>query len=177
LELETLWQGKWISVVSPKDAPYEAIHEGDIVLVIPYLQDKETYGVRLEKCPPYSIKDTSGEDRYYTLISGKIEEGESDLEAALRETEEEAGIQIKEYKPTTIAKRIPVCKSTDMRATIFFIEVSEYDVVDAVGDGTQYEAESETVFLKEEQITEIIDNYGNYDLLLLFLQSMFEGEV
>jgi 8-oxo-dGTP pyrophosphatase MutT (NUDIX family) len=176
LELETLWQGKWISVVSPVDSPYEAVHEGDIVLVIPYLEDMGMYVIRSEKCPPYSIKDTSGEERYYTLISGKVEEGESTIDAALRETEEEAGIVIEKCKKIMLAKNIPLCKSTDMRATIFFLSIEKYDEIEAKGDGTIYEEESEFIYVTEKEIKRIVEREENYDFLLLYLSALLEGE-
>lgn len=166
MKLETLWQGKFISIVSPKENPYESIHEPDVVLVIPIQKDK--IGIRQELCPPYLIKDKSGEIKYYTCISGKIEEGESFEEAAIRELKEESGVEFKNPEIIKIFEDLPLCKSTDMRATCFVFQNrgDDYDIEKATGDGTEYEKKSKTVWVTKEELFEIIQNKKNIDALL-----------
>jgi len=95
-DVDILWHGKYITVVSPKIAPYEIILEDDGVFVIPIIGEK--IGIRKEYCPPYLLKNHDVNELFYTVITGDIDDGETDGEAAVRELKEEAGITILSYK-------------------------------------------------------------------------------
>ncbi len=163
-DLEVLWKGKWVSVVSPKDAPYEAVDEKDIVLVLPIINNK--LGIRLETCPPYQIKDHTGESKYYTIISGKIEGGEDYKQSAFRELKEEAGVELKDSNIIVVFKDLPLCKSTDMRATCVVITSDSYDYEKSRGDGTKYEKESQTTWVSYDELFSLISTHQNIDSLL-----------
>jgi len=170
-ELETLWKGKWVSVVSPKDHPYEALHEPDVVLVLPIIEEKKVI-IREEFCPPYGMKDEHQNNVFYTLISGKIEEGESVIDTALRETYEESGIELLEPCETHVVfENLPICKSTSMRGTlvILFIKNSQYALHRfPPGDGTKYEKISRSFSVTiRELLDEIVDS-GREDFLLRY---------
>jgi len=165
--MNTLWEGKWISVVSPVENPYEAVHEKDVIIVVARLADTKKWLVRLELCPPYNIKesDPSPELRWYTTITGKIEEGEEPRNAAIREVEEEAGIKILDYEAFEERKNVPVCKSTDMRCWLYVLNITDYERVEVVGDGTYYEEKSKTVELTRDEIASVIEDWNNWDML------------
>lgn len=163
-EFNELWKGDWVSVVSPKDAPYEMLHEPDIALILPIVDNK--LGIRKEVCPPYLMKDESNEELYYTVISGKIEEDEEYTQTAIRELKEEAGVSLKDVKIYTIYKDLPVCKSTDMRASCVVITGGEPKWNKPQGDGTEYEKESSTIWVTSAELIEIISQKKNIDALL-----------
>lgn len=174
MNIKTLWQGKWISVVSPVDSPYEAIHEKDIVIVIPIITRNKLrhVGIRYEHCPPYFIKDEN-EQNYYTVISGKIEDGENAEQTAVRELQEESGVIALEYECEIIADKIPICKSTDMRATICKLNIKRCNLENPKGDGTVNEEKSKTIWIPENKWNEI-NQIQNKDFLLMSVLNMIK---
>jgi len=174
LDFNTLWQGKWVSIVSPKEHPYECLYENDIVCVIP--MDKQTgkVGVRSEFCPPYLIKDETGEDLYYTLVTGVVEDKENVKDAAFRELKEESGADIKQVEVIDLPA-LPIFKNLAMRLNIFVMKISDMEIDEAVGDGTDYESKSKTLWLSPEEIKDIVLNKENYDILFLLLYFMLES--
>jgi len=172
MEFEVLWQGKFIKVVSPKEHPYEAVLEKDGVIIMPLLNGK--IGIRKEFCPPYFIKDESGEKLYYTVISGQIDEGEDVASTITKEMKEEAGIAIHDFNMIFFKGHIPVAKITASRTNVAILEVIDYDVVAITGDGTEYEAASKTLWVTEEELEEII-KLKNTDFLLIGLFSIFKS--
>lgn len=142
-DLDILWEGDFITVVSPKDNPYEAVHEQDIVHVVALDVATQTLYIREELCPPYTVKDQDNYDRFYTVISGGIEEGETPQEAALREVEEEIGITFKseddfQLVPLT-PEAIPYIKLVTQRVSVYALLMYEFDKKEPEGDGTHYE--------------------------------------
>lgn len=165
---KVLFKGKFTEIISPSWAPdYEFLSEGEIVIVIPILENGKI-GVRKEWCPPYLIKDKTGEDRYYTVLSGHIEDGEVDDKAAIRELREEAGIVIQDGDLIKLLDNIPICKSTSLRATIFVADIRQHRQEEPQGDGSEGERRSETVWLEPEEIPKIILK-ENVDLLFAVL--------
>ena len=166
-DFETLWKGKWVSVVSPKKNPYECLHENNMVFVVPILNEK--IGIRYELCPSYQIKAEGDEnEKFYTVISGCIEEGESPKEAALRELKEEAGIEYEDGKVYIIFENVPYVKNTDARVTLIFIQLTKYKEGIAEGDGTEYEKRSEVVWVSVQELTEIIQKHEQGTDFLLY---------
>ena len=165
LKYKILFKGNYVSIISPLDAPYEALHEKSGVLIVPYLINEECFIIRKEYCPPYCIK----EDKmrlYYTLISGGIEDNESVEDSLFRELEEETGVIYPNIEWIEQVSNIPVCKSTDYRTTIFIMGVTDYDYIIPKGDGTANEAKSKSIKVSIDEWRNIIDNKDNYDYLL-----------
>lgn len=171
LDITTLWKGNWVSVVTPTDEnfDYEVIHEPDVVFVLPIIMKKGEVVIREEVCPPYMVKDENNFPFWYTVISGKIEEGESTQEAMLRELKEEAGIVIDPEEDLAFVWEhldVPVCKSTDMRASLYILGIEDYYQVTPAGDGTLYESQSRSVHkLMDENLYNEIENQGDFLLL------------
>jgi 8-oxo-dGTP pyrophosphatase MutT (NUDIX family) len=187
LNFETLWKGKWVSVISPENAPYECLHEKDIVIVFPIITEIQEFGnfkapiskigIRKEFCPPYMVKDNSGEQLYYTVITGKLDkEGESKKDAALRELEEEAGVKFTDGDISKVFEDMPVCKSTDMRATLFVVEVDKYEKHKPEGDGTENEKKSETIWVTWNELSDILKK-PNIDFLLLAVERLVSNHI
>lgn len=163
-KFKVLWSGKFCSIISPENAPYEAMHENDGVFILPILNDK--IGIRLEYCPPYFVK-SKNEKLYYTVISGTIDNNQSKLQTIIKELKEEAGIKVKNFKILYSKLNIPECKSNTRRINIFIIKLIDYDLVKAIGDGTLYEKKSKTLFVTLDELENIVKNKKNIDFLLL----------
>lgn len=162
-KFDILWEGEYVSVVSPVAHPYETLHEINGIMVIPIVKNK--IGIRKELVPPYLLKDETGKEFYYTVISGGVKEGESPEDATTRELKEEAGIEFKDPEITEVFREMPVCKSSDMRMTFFIYADDEYKLETPEGDGTEYEDIAETIWITLDQFKEVI-NKDNIDFLL-----------
>jgi len=167
--MKVLHEGKYVSLVD-LSVGYETLKEKDIVIsfVKKVSQFGETlYAVRYENCPPYSE-----DENYYTIISGKIDEGETPMDACIRELVEEAGVKIlnKDIVNPSFEK-IPVCKSTMMRTNLYIITLNEdrkdldWEETEATGDGTEFEGNSETQWLTMDELINILNNNSNFDVL------------
>lgn len=160
-DFSVLWAGDHISVVSPTDAPYEALYESDSVQVIPIDINTTELFVRREVCPPYMLRDPDDHEAYYTVVSGGIDEGESPEEAAIREVREELGIDLErstyELIPLT-PSRIPYMKATSARMTLFALMLFDYEILEAEGDGTPYEELSTFERVPLQQIDELLQS-------------------
>lgn len=186
LSFEKLWQGKYISVISPKKYPYECVHESDVIMVFPIIAVKSKFvkgitdyylGIRKEHCPPYKVKDKNLNKYFYTSITGKRDvEGETAEQTMKREMIEEAGIKLIDYKLIFELKDMPLCKTTDLRATIYGIIIDSFEKVEATGDGTLNEKLSSTVFVNLNKMEDILKKQ-NIDFLLYGGYKILEGVI
>jgi len=172
MDFEVLWTGKYIKIISPKDHPYEAVLEKDGVIMFPILNGE--IGIRKEFCPPYFIKDESGEKLYYTVMSGQIDENEDVASTIMKEMKEEAGIAMSDFRMIYFKGHIPVAKITASRTNIAVFQVLEYEPVAITGDGSEYEAASETLWVTEDELEEIV-KLKNTDLLLISLFNIYKN--
>ncbi len=163
-DYDTLWKGKFVRVISPKEYPYECLGDGNGILVIPFKGGK--IGVRSELCPPYLVMDDTGNTHYYTLITGGVEGDETPQQGMERELLEEAGISFTKAQLTTLPA-IPIFKNLASHMHIFLLELEEYTEVEPLGDGTEYEAQCQTLWLTKEEIADIVLTQRNYDMLFL----------
>ena len=176
MKFQTLWKGKYASIVSPDIAPYEAMHEPDAIVVIPIVREGKTVKVyvRQEYCPPYFIKDKT--DRmYYTVISGKREPNEPAKAAMERELKEEAGVKLVQYKVLFEKDNLPLCKSTDCRIALYVIEIEKFDKVPVTNDGTAYEEKSRTLLMDLDELSVIVEVHDDVDYLLTSSYYMLKG--
>jgi len=165
MKFDTLWEGEFISVISPKDHPYEAILEEDTCLILPIKEGK--VGIRKELCPPYLVKNKTGEKKYYTVISGGREEGEDWRDTALRELKEEAGILVRKGKLYRLFQDIPMTKLEAKHTALILLLIEEFEKEKMEGDGTIYEDKSETLWVNLEELGKILLK-PNIDSLLFF---------
>jgi 8-oxo-dGTP pyrophosphatase MutT (NUDIX family) len=153
-DADLLFKGKFIKVISPKAAPYEAVQCGDSVMVfLADMQNRMAF-IRREHCPPYEYQTPF--KYYYTTITGGIDEGEQPLNAAIREVKEEVGVDLKKY----IVEVIDLFhgKFTKLQTDIihvYLIKGSNFIVGHASGDGTFYEKECTTVQVPFDEIKEL----------------------
>lgn len=138
--MDTLYSGDYIDVVSPSGFEYESVHERDCVLALPLLNGE--YIVRKEVCPPYQVKDSGAHDRFWTMVSGTVEEGEGVLQTLRREMDEETGVRPNRIRVIERKDEMPFTKLTTQRASFFFFEVLDYDATSGEGDGSNVEEQS-----------------------------------
>jgi len=170
MNFDLLWKGDFLSVVSPHKHPYEAILEKNGVVILPIIHNK--IGIRKELCPPYLLKDKTGEELYYTLITGQIDDGDDvdPINTVLRELKEEAGVDAHTFNILWKKLDIPLCKSTSLHTNIFILDVEHYTFDTPKGDGGVYEKASKTVWVTPSTLENIINQNQNVDYLLV---SMF----
>ena len=177
MKFTKLWQGDWISIVSPDDYDYEAVHEMNGVLVVPILfdKDKPLIGIRKEFCPPYFIKGEKPDDGlFYTAISGGVEDGEDPRDAAFRELKEEAGIIPTAYVIKEVYKNINFVKNTDALSSCYLIKIFSYDGEKPKGDGTENEEKSSTVWVSHKRLKTLLKE-KNIDLLFHMIGGIANG--
>lgn len=158
-EFDVLWAGEYLSVISPHQTPYEAIFESDGVHILPVdVQTAELF-VRLEACPPYQVRDLQNRDRFYTVVSGGVEENETPEQAVHREVLEELGINLEtaEYELVKLTpERIPFAKNTVSRITLFALMLFDYTIQIPEGDGTMYESLSTFERIPLQQVDDLL---------------------
>jgi 8-oxo-dGTP pyrophosphatase MutT (NUDIX family) len=153
-DADILFKGKFIKVISPKAAPYEAVQCGDSVMVfLADMAERAAY-IRREHCPPYEYGTPF--KYFYTTITGGIDTGELPMDAVIREVKEEAGIDLKEHTVEIIdlyhGKFTKVQTDT---IHVYLVKGSNFVVGHASGDGTFYEKECTTVQIPFDEIGEL----------------------
>lgn len=152
--MELKWSGDYLEVISPEGYEYECVHEPDMVLALPKVEDK--YIIRKEVAPAYSVK---GEDRkYWTMISGTVENGESPLETLRREMGEETPVKPNRVKLLSKKENFPVLKLTTSRASFYHFEVLDFDRTKAEGDGSKVERQSEYHFVSKDELKQVANS-------------------
>lgn len=177
--MNTLYQGFHRFV---NDRGYEFVDEGDCVAVLPMYRDTDgrlRYVVRREVCPTYQSKrpDLPEDSKFWTLVGGRIDPGEHAFNAMKRELLEETGIALGTFDVIIEYPRVPLCKSSNVRITFYVILMNEFEMHAPLGDGSHWEAASETVHISESDLREVFASrvYGgaeDYDFMLLSLFSM-----
>jgi len=173
LKFKNLWQGEFISVISPIEIEYECINEHDSMQVLPLIIPKNAISIddayliiRKEFCPPYMIKDKLGNKFFYTIISGMMDkENETPEQTMSRELIEEAGIKLLNYDIIYNLNDIPYTKVTSSRLNLFIISIKNFERVEATGDGTENEKISKSIAVKLKNMDNILKK-PNADFLL-----------
>jgi 8-oxo-dGTP pyrophosphatase MutT (NUDIX family) len=164
---ELLYQGDWIRLVSPVVAPYEAVQAGDGVQCLLVDTERRVAFVRREHCPPYEYG--TGVKYWYTPIGGGIADGETPLQALIREVKEEAGIDLNQE--TVEIKKLfsgKFVKYSVDNTHVFLVLGNGYNILKPKGDGTVYEKESMTFQVPLEEVLDL----HPHDFLLEALWSM-----
>lgn len=134
---KVLWENKWFKIVEKTDkdgAQMSGIQPllGNVV-VVPYVKegDKITkVGVMNEVNPLW------GEGTHVTTITGGVEEGEDNLEAAKRELKEEAGYDVEDSDKWQFICETSVSKIVDGVQPCFVVDVTGLEIGEASKDGT-----------------------------------------
>jgi len=164
MDFEVLYKGEYVDLVSPKDSPYECLHEKDNVIILPIIKNK--VGIRYEYCPPYFLKDNKVRN-YYTVISGGKDESNI-KDTAIRELREEAGILVKKARLYRLYEGIAFVKNTDTRSSLVLIVIEDYEEEKPSGDGTNNEKKSKTIWVSKDELRDLLKK-ENIDSLLWFI--------
>jgi nudix-type nucleoside diphosphatase (YffH/AdpP family) len=116
------------------------------------LHDKDRRKVILTRQFRYPVSAHSEED-ILEIVAGKIDEGETPKEAALRETGEEAGYRVEEKNMVFLTTAYVSPGYTTERFHYFYAEVSESD---RTGEGGGLESEHETIEIVEMDAEEFL---------------------
>lgn len=161
---EILWKGDFISVISPRDNPYEAVAQQDSVMCILHDVVTGAFFVRQELCPPYNHR--TGRPYWYTLVSGGIEAGEKPVDALIREVAEEAGVLLRESIDVSMRCLFsgPLNKTLSNFGHFFFVE-GQFLRVSPTTDGTVYEAKSRTLELSYDELLGMSREHADFLLI------------
>jgi len=164
-DMDTLYSGDHIDVITPSGFEYESVHESDGVLMLPLLDGE--YIIRKEVCPPYMVKDKENHDRFWTVVSGTVEPGEHVLKTLRREMSEETQVKPNRVRMIERKDHIPFTKLTTQRVTFCFFEILDYDETNAPGDGSRIEELSGSVRVTADELFEI-SNKSNADFTIQY---------
>ena len=161
--MDVKFSGDYLDVISPEGYQYEFVDEPDTVLALPKIGGK--YIVRKEVCPAYQVK---GQDqRYWTMVSGTVEDGESSLETLRREMGEETPIKPNRIRIIDRKEKFPLMKLTTCQASLYHFEVLDYEETAASGDGSKVEEESDYRFLTPDELKDVASR-DNCDFTIMY---------
>jgi len=152
---KTLWKGKYIQVISPHCASYEAVQNlptGKCIIVFLVDDVNKMAFIRREHCPPYEYE--TGIKHWYTVISGGVEKNEQPHQAMIREIKEEAGIDVS--KGNAVFTKLYAGKFNKTlvdTVTVYLVKLDHSFIQKKPeGDGTLYEKESSTIAVPYNEI-------------------------
>jgi len=145
---KTLWKNEWISV-KEKDGWYTYTHQeksgGKAVAVLAYSIDPLMILGRYEKTPCHN------DGVSLTALTGMVEKGNSPLETAIRELEEESGIKMDAEDFQSLGFTRPG-KSSDTIMYLFAVKIPfEEGEYIGKGDGTKGEEGSYCKFVSIDE--------------------------
>lgn len=156
---EYLYKGNIMNII--KFDNWEMIEESDMVLILPYIIEKEVILLRKEYIPTYKyreLKNNKNIDYFLTPICGTLEKGENPEKTVKRELYEEAGIILSDVKDINIENSFHLSKGNTAKFFPAFLNIreGEYKEVIAPGDGSKEEKISKTIQIPLKDIDNII---------------------
>lgn len=161
--MELKWSGDYLEVLQSEEYDFEAVRGSDSVLALPRVKSK--YIIRKEVCPAYSVK--GDEEKYWTMVSGSVEDGESDLQTLRREMGEETPIRPTRIRLIDRQKKFPFSKALTSRFSFYHFEVLDFEETSASGDGSKVEQESEYHLVTPEELQDIA-NRQSADITIMY---------
>ena len=153
---EVLFSKGEMNVVDYED--WTIVKTPDYIICVPVLIETNQIVLRYEYIPTFKYVD--GQEYHATLVAGRIESGETPINALFRELEEEAGIVVREgYTPEEL-KPLFTSKGMTSRAYPFILPLNErdYHEVIAKGDGSKAEAMSKSVKVDVKHIDAVMSS-------------------
>jgi len=150
---EVLFSKGEMNIVEYED--WTIVKAPDYIICIPILLESNQMVLRQEYIPTFKYVD--GQEYHATLVAGRIESGETPINALFRELEEEAGIVVREgYEPEEL-RPLFTSKGLTSRAYPFILPLNErdYHEVIAKGDGSVAESKSRSVKVDIKHINNI----------------------
>jgi 8-oxo-dGTP pyrophosphatase MutT (NUDIX family) len=163
----------YLKILSYKDG--EMVDQPDMVIILPYLKDSDSILIRVEPIPSHELAfPEANTDKFITIISGTMEEGETPEQTVRRELYEEAGIVLSSVKNLNIETPVALSKGNKAKYYCCYIELgkSEYKQTVAPGDGTNSENNSRTISIPVKDIEQL----NTYDLITRYMLTKFKLE-
>lgn len=132
--------------IKSKDG-WEYVDEKDCAVCIVHLIEFNEILLRMEEVPPFRDKHPH-QEKFLTLISGTIENGETPTETMIRELEEEAGIVLNTlYSSMESLGDYFWNKGNSSKCHLFYVplRINDYKKVAIKGDGSEFEKKSKNV--------------------------------
>jgi len=158
--IKTLHEGKWLALKTiqyPGQSVIEYVHEvngdGDRVAILPFktVENKmKIFLVRDEIIPPWSPVQSA------CAITGMMEKNMTPLAVAKMELLQEGGYDIPELEFIPLGF-VYGSKAGDARTFIFAVDLKDYEVQEASGDGTHMESFGSCRFTYPAEILNIND--------------------
>lgn len=150
---DVLYDGGHLSVINYED--WSIIKESDLIVCIIYLIEENAFILRHEYIPTFKYAD--GQEYHITVLSGKIERGETPQKALLREIEEEAGIVIRPDFRFEFMKPLFISKGHASKYHPVIITLTERDYHEIVPptDGSRSEKLSKCVKLDQKYVNSV----------------------
>lgn len=158
----------YLKVIS--NGEWEWVQEGDCVIFLPYLVMHNCILLRMEPIPPYKER-FADINKFVTVGSGTVDEGEKPIDTLKRELLEEFGLQIRDTYEFEIEKPVMVNKGNSSQYHICIIPLYEYDYrfTTASGDGSEGEMNSSNFRVNVNEL----NNIDIYDLVTQYTLMKF----
>lgn len=160
-----------IQIINYKD--YDFVKESDMVIILPYFVDEGHIYLRYEYVPTYQYrnKDTPelrNEEKYLTVISGTVEQGEKLNNTVRRELYEEAGVILHSMYPIEKMNSLFVNKGNCAKYHLYILDIryNEYRQTKPPTDGSESEKKSYTVKVDMNYFDDIKTNDTITELML-----------
>lgn len=178
IEEKTLWKNDWFQVVEKTDTDGASMTglkaNGGNVVVLPYVKEN---GKITKVGVMYEVNPLWGEGQHATTVTGGIEEGEDNLEAAKRELKEESGYDVPDSDKWEFICEVNVSKLIDGKQPCFAVDITGVEQGEATKDGTINESLSDFKLLDtKEAINTVKDAYVGMILLKLIVNEPKEDE-
>jgi 8-oxo-dGTP pyrophosphatase MutT (NUDIX family) len=153
---KTLFETPFVSLIDREG--YVFVHEsrsdGKIISLLPFrrTRGRREYLARVEICPAHTVELTP--ERY--SITGGVEKGHTPAQTAVIEALEEAGYSISESELIDLGMVRPT-KSADTTAYLFAVDVTGKSAVKAMGDGSKWEQDATTEWLRLGDAVQVQD--------------------
>lgn len=153
-----LLENKWITVKETSDG-YIYINTPEGSAILPFRVRDGGFEVLLRS------EASPIRDNFITLISGRVDEGESFEQTAIRELEEEAGITGVDESDLIYMGDLLLGKERASVDKLYIVDVSNAGFVEIKGDGSIYEKASENIWVRTKDIPKLIENEADAYLL------------
>ena len=157
---KVLYGSEWFTIKLTNDN-YAYLEEPEGVVIFPYKMEnkKQKYLLRNEMNPLFG--------KHKTLITGRIDDDETPVEAAIRELEEEAGILAEKSRFTELGE-VHLTKATVGKETFFLVNVTDLEENIPTTDGSISEKKSNNFWINESKLKEIIKKSSCSYLSILY---------